>query len=150
MSENDIFFGFFLSMFIFIMIIALAVSILTIVGMWKVFEKAGKPGWAAIVPIYNYIVLLEIAELPTWYIALYFIPFANIYAQVVTYIEIVKRFNESTGFVVGLLLLPYVFWPILGSKKYKYTKSNSKFCPSCGTKLEGNANFCSKCGYKFN
>ena len=55
-------------------------SILIIVSLWKIFKKAGKPGWASIVPIYNMIVLLEITELPLWYIVLFFIPFANIYA----------------------------------------------------------------------
>ena len=54
--------------------------ILTIIATWKMFTKAGKPGWAAIIPVYNIIVMLEIAELPMWYIALFLIPFANIYA----------------------------------------------------------------------
>ncbi len=150
MEPLDLAYAFFAIFFAIMMTIVVAVSVINIVGQWKVFKKAGKPGWAAIVPIYNYIVMLEIAELPTWYVILYFIPFANIYVTIITYIEIVKRFGESTGFAVGLVFLPFIFWPLLGSKKYQYQANLYKMCPQCGTKLESNANFCSKCGYKFN
>ena len=107
--------------FIFIMLTVIVISILIISGQWKTFKKANKPGWAAIVPIYNYIVMLEIAELPLWYLALYFIPIANIYAQVMTYIEFAKKYGESAGFAIGMMLLPYVFFPLLGFGNYKYT-----------------------------
>ena len=150
MDEYDAILSIFLMMFIIIGVFTLIISILTIIGQWKVFEKAGKPGWAALVPIYNNIILLEIVDLPIWYIVLYLIPFANIYVMVITYIELVKRFNESTLFAVGLIFFPYIFWPVLGSKKYKYNKLTYKVCPECGTKLDNNSNFCSKCGYKFN
>ena len=150
MDNYDAVFAFFTIFFVFIMAITLIIAILVIVGQWKVFVKAGKPGWTAIVPIYNNIVLLEIADLPTWYIILYFIPFANIYVQVVSYLELVKKFGETPGFAIGMLFLPYIFWPLLGSKKYKYVKQTSKFCPDCGTKLDSSACYCSKCGYKFN
>lgn len=74
-------------------------SILIIVSLWKIFKKAGKPGWASIVPIYNMIVLLEITELPLWYIVLFFIPFANIYALFKIYIELAHKFGygKKTG-----------------------------------------------------
>ena len=62
----------------FLMLINLAVMIFMIVVMWKIFTKAGKPGWAAIVPIYNIIIMLEIAGKPLWWIILFFIPFVNI------------------------------------------------------------------------
>ena len=107
--------------FIFIMLTVIVISILIILGQWKAFKKANKPGWAAIVPIYNYIVMLEIAELPLWYLALYFIPIANIYAQVMTYIEFAKKYGESAGFAIGMMFLPYVFFPLLGFGNYKYT-----------------------------
>ena len=150
MNEIDGFFVIFWVIFGFIMLMTIAVSLLTVIGQWKVFEKAGKPGWAALIPIYNYIIMMEIAELPTWYIVLYFIPFANIYVQVITYLEIVKRFGEGPGFAIGMLFFPYIFWLILGGKSYKYQKVSFKYCPQCGAKLDGNVNFCSKCGYKFN
>lgn len=85
-----------------------------IAGMWKTFQKAGKPGWACIVPIYNMIVLVEIAEKPLWWVALFFIPIANIIFIIMTYNEIAKKFGKEAGFTVGLIFLPFVFWPILG------------------------------------
>ena len=146
--------GTFADIFLFIIFVPffltiIITSLLTIIGQWKCFNKAGKPAWAALIPVYNSVILIEIADLPMWYLALFFIPFANIYASFKTYIEFAKKFGESTGFAVGMLFLPYIFWPILGSKQYKYIKSNSKFCPNCGTKMNGNANFCINCGCEF-
>ena len=59
-------------------IIKLAILILVIVGMWKVFVKAGKPGWASIIPIYNVYVLLQIVGKPWWWLILMLIPIVNI------------------------------------------------------------------------
>ena len=102
---------------IIIWLIAMAVSVITIISMWKLFTKAGKPGWAAIIPIYNIIVMLEIAELPMWYIALYFVPGANIYAMIKTYIEVAHKFGKSTGFGVGIAFLSPIFLPMLAFSK---------------------------------
>jgi len=102
-------------------LIYLAIAILTIVGMWKVFEKAGKPGWAAIVPIYNLIILLEIVGKPTWWIILMLIPCVNLVILVWVLNLLSKSFGQSEGFTVGLVVLFYVFIPILGlSKQYQY------------------------------
>ena len=102
-------------------LISMAISVFTLVCMWKVFKKAGKPGWAAIVPIYNIIVMLEITELPMWYIALFFVPIANIYAMFKIYIEFAKKFGKSAGFGVGLIFLSPIFLGILAfDKKVNY------------------------------
>ena len=77
------------------------VSIVMIVCMWIIFRKAGKKGWEAIVPVYNIIVLLEITRLPIWYIVLYLIPFAKIYAMFKVNIELEHRCGISTGFGVA-------------------------------------------------
>ena len=107
-------------------VIGMAISVITIISMWKVFKKANKPGWAAIIPIYNIIVMLEIAELPMWYIALYCIPFANIYAMIKTYIEVAHKFGKSTGFGVGMAFLSPIFLAILAfSKKVNYVGNNN-------------------------
>ena len=53
-----------------ILVVYFAILILMIVSLWKVFTKAGQPGWACIVPIYNVIVLLKIAGKPLWWILL--------------------------------------------------------------------------------
>lgn len=98
-------------------LIGMAISVFTLICMWKVFKKAGKPGWASLIPIYNIIVMLEIAELPMWYIALYCLPFANIYAMFKTYIELAKKFGKSAGFGVGMVFLAPIFFGILAFGK---------------------------------
>lgn len=98
-------------------LICMAVSIFSIVCLWKVFNKAGKPGWASLIPIYNIIVMIEIAGLPMWYIALFFIPFANIYAIFKIYIEIAHKFGKSTGFGVGMAFFAPIFFAILAFDK---------------------------------
>ena len=107
-------------------LIAMAVSVFTIICNWKVFKKAGKPGWASIVPVYNTVVMIQIAELPMWYIALFFVPFANIYAMFKINIEIAKKFGKTAGFGVGMTLLQPVFYAILAfSKDVGYSGAES-------------------------
>ncbi len=98
----------------------LAVVVLTIAGLWKVFEKAGKPGWAAIVPIYNLVVLMEVAAKPLWWVLLMFIPFINIVVLLLVYIEVAHRFGKSTGFGWGMTFLGFIFLPILGFGDARY------------------------------
>ena len=96
-----------------VLIFWFAVMILMIVSMWKIFTKAGKPGWAAIIPIYNIIVLLEIAGKPLWWIILFFIPLVNLIAAILVTVAFAKSFGKGAGFAIGLLLLGIVFYPIL-------------------------------------
>jgi hypothetical protein len=96
------------------LLIELAIIVLTIAGIWKTFEKAGKPGWAAIVPIYNIIVMLEIVGKPLWWIVLFFIPFVNLVACILVGIAMAGKFGKSAGFGVGLGLLPFIFYPMIG------------------------------------
>ncbi|HMP77148.1 MAG TPA: DUF5684 domain-containing protein [Kiritimatiellia bacterium] len=104
------------------LIIWLAVAVFMIAALWKTFVKAGQPGWAAIIPIYNLIVLLQIAGKPLWFIVLFFIPVANIVAAILTYIALANAFGKGGGFAAGLLLLPIVFFPILGFGSATYTR----------------------------
>lgn len=94
------------------------IFVVTAIGMWKVFEKAGRPGWAALIPIYNAWVLLEICDKPGWIILLTIVPFlgaiVSLYIAIVTSFEIANKFNRGGGFAVGLFLLPWIFYPILG------------------------------------
>ena len=101
-------------------IIYLAVIVLMIASQWKVYSKAGKPGWACLVPIYNLIVLLEIVKKPIWWIILFMIPIANIYAAIVMTHRLSVSFGKSTGFTVGLLFLPIIFIPMLGFGDAEY------------------------------
>ena len=98
----------------------LALLALTLAGLWKVFVKAGKPGWAAIVPVYNVIVLLEIGGKPVWWVVLFFIPLVNLVVLIIVWIEVVHRFGRSTAFGVGAALLAFIFVPILGFGDAKY------------------------------
>jgi len=104
----------------------LIVAAIMIVAHWKIYEKAGKPGWAAIIPIYNLIILLEIVGKPLWWIILFFIPCVNIVFLVWVTNLLSKSFGQSEGFTVGLLLLSVVFYPILGFGNYKYLGPSAK------------------------
>ena len=104
----------------FMAIVWLGILILVIIGFWKVFEKAGKPGWAAIVPIYNIIVLLEIVGRPVWWIVLFLIPFVNFIISIVVALDVAKSFGKSPAFGVGLAFLPMIFYPMLGFGDAKY------------------------------
>lgn len=98
----------------------LVVYAITVAGMWKTFEKAGKPGWAAIIPIYNYIVMLEIVGKPIWWIFLILIPCTSFIFAIWTLNLLSKSFGQSEGFTIGLVVLPYIFFPILGFGNYTY------------------------------
>lgn len=112
------------AMGLFFWLLYMVVCILMIVSLWKIFKKSGKPGWASIVPIYNVYIMCEIAEKQWWYILLLCIPFVNIYAMVVLYNGIAKRFGKGGGFVVGMILLPVVFFPMLAFGKDEVIVNN--------------------------
>ena len=105
------------AMGLFFWILSMALSILMIISLWKIFKKAGKPGWASIIPIYNIYIMCEIAEKEWWYVLLSCVPFANIYAMIVLYNGMAKRFGKSGGFVAGMILLPVIFFPMLAFGK---------------------------------
>lgn len=102
-------------------ILYLAILVLTIAGMWKVFSKAGKPGWAAIVPIYNLIVMLEIAGKPVWWILLLFIPGVNLIIAIMIIHQISLSFGGGVGTTLLLLFLPFIGIPMLGFGSAQYT-----------------------------
>lgn len=123
-----------MGMFAGIWIFSLILSLIYIISYWKIFVKANKPGWASIVPIYSNIVMIEIAKLPMWYIALFFVPIANIYAIFKINIEIAKKFGKETGFGIGMTLLPIIFIPLLAfsdnvyeDNKMETSKENNSF-----------------------
>lgn len=105
-------------------ILYFAVLIFGVYIMWRIFSKAGKPGWAAIIPIYNIIVLLEIVGKPWWWLLLLFIPFVNIVILILVMIQLAKVFGKSGGFAVGLILLSIVFMAILAFDNSTYLGPN--------------------------
>ncbi|NPA39940.1 MAG: signal peptidase I [Thermodesulfobacteria bacterium] len=98
----------------------LFLTILTLIGMWKVFEKANQPGWASMIPIYNTYILIKIAKKPGWWILLYLIPLVNLIIALIVSINVAKNFGKSTAFGLGLTFLPFIFFPILGFGEAKY------------------------------
>ena len=102
-----------------VMIIWLAI-VVVIAGLWQTFSKAGKPGWGAIIPIYNVVLLLEIAGRPIWWIILFLIPFVNFVVAIVVAIDVAKNFGKGVGFGLGLAFLGFIFYPILGFGSARY------------------------------
>jgi hypothetical protein len=96
------------------------IGLLITVCQWMIFSKAGKPGWAAIIPIYNFIVLLQVVGKPWWWLILMIIPFVNFIIIIIILNELSKSFGKGVGFTLGLLFLPIIFFPILafGSAPY--------------------------------
>ncbi len=103
-----------------IFLLYFGIIVLIISARWKVFSKAGQPGWASIIPIYNIYVMTKIAGKPGWWVLMMFIPIVNIVYLIWMYNMISKSFGKDEGFTVGMLFLGIVFWPILafGSAQY--------------------------------
>ena len=101
-------------------VLGVAVVLMMIASMWKVFTKAGQPGWAVLVPVYNLVILLKIAKKPSWWLVLFMIPGANFYAMVMVAFAVAKSFGKGTGFGLGMLFLSFVFYPILGFGDAQY------------------------------
>ena len=112
------------------MIIGLAFSILMIVAMWKVFVKAGRPGWAVLIPIYNTYVFLKIAGKPGWWLIWFFIPLLNLFVGIIATVAFAQRFGKGAGFVVGLILLPIIFIPILAFGEAQYVGEGASAPPA--------------------
>lgn len=111
-------------------------TVLAVVAMWKVFEKAGKPGWAALIPIYNTIVLLEVVGRPVWWIVLMFIPLVNIVIWLIVALDLAKAFGKSPAFgVVGLFFFNIVGMLMLGfgDAKYVGAPNNPQRAPATST-----------------
>jgi hypothetical protein len=85
-----------------------------------IFRKAGKPAWAAFVPIYNLIVLLEVVGRPVWWIILFLIPIVNIVIFIIVMVDLSKSFGHGGGFAVGLIFLSWIFMMILGFGSSQY------------------------------
>jgi hypothetical protein len=94
--------------------------VLAVIPFIGIFQKAGKPTWAAFVPIYNYIVLIEVIGRPAWWILLFLIPIVSFIVFIVLMIDLAKSFGKGTGFAIGLILLNFIFMLILGFGSARY------------------------------
>lgn len=98
-------------------LIQLAIGVLLIVSMWKIFEKLGEQGWKAIVPIYNIIVLMQILKWDLWKIVFFFIPIVNLYFAFLFYRDLAAKFGKGSGYAIGILFLSFIFLPMLAFKE---------------------------------
>jgi hypothetical protein len=101
-------------------LIGLVFAAVFIVAMWKIFTKAGQPGWASLIPIYNIYVLLEVVGRPTWWLVLFLIPGVNAIAAAILMLDLAASFGKGMGFGIGLILLPFIFMLILAFGDARY------------------------------
>ncbi len=97
-----------------VFVVYLAIVVVVIAGIWRAFEKAGAPGWAAIIPIYNVYVMVKMADKEGWWVILFLIPLVNLVVGFIVFEVIARKFGKTSGFAIGMLLLGFVFWPMLG------------------------------------
>ena len=107
-------------LFLITWLMGLAIAICSVIGLWKIFTKAGKPGWAAIVPVYNMIVLLEIVGRPAWWVLFAFAPFVNIFFLVMVTMDLAKSFGKSSGFGVLMAFFAPIMYLVLGFSEDRY------------------------------
>ncbi len=98
------------------------VAIVLVLGasLWQIFNKAGAPGWAAVVPFYNVVVLAEVVGRPWWWVLLLFVPIAQFIVLILLAVDLARSFGKGIGFAIGMVFLPFIFFPILafGSAEY--------------------------------
>ena len=97
--------------------------VLYALAYFGIFKKAGKPTWAAFVPIYNVIVLLEVVGRPVWWIILFLIPIVNIVIFIIVMNDLSKSFGHGVGFTIGLIFLSWIFMLIIGFGSSQYRGS---------------------------
>ena len=98
----------------------LVMIFLVVIPLWRIYSKAGKPGWAVIIPIYNVYLMCKICGRPGWWLVLCLIPFVNIIFAIILSIDLAKAFGKGAGFSIGLILIGFIFLPILGFGKAEY------------------------------
>ena len=101
-------------------IVGLLVAVLLIVALWKIFTKAGQPGWASLIPIYNIYIWCKIVGRPGWWVILMLISFVNFIIAIILCIDPAKSFGNGVGFGVGLAFLGIIFFPVLGFGSAQY------------------------------
>lgn len=111
---------------IIILIFWVAVAVFYIATFWKIFSKAGRPGWLAIIPIVNTIVLIQITGRSGWWILAFFVPILDLVALILILYDLSRSFGYGGGFTVGLLLLSFIFFPILGFGPARYVGPAAK------------------------
>jgi len=111
-----------------LIVVWLAVMVFMIISWWIVLKKAGEPGWAILIPVYNFLVILRVAGKPWWWVfalLLAIIPVVGaillLVVMILVFHGISTKFGKGAGFTVGLILLSFVFVPILAFGDAKYS-----------------------------
>ena len=102
---------------IFPILISLAVIVLTLVGLYKIFKKFGYSGYKAIILIYNIIILTKIADKKSYYVLLCLIPIVNLYFLFQVYREVYRKMNLSVKYAILSVFFPFIMFPIAGFSK---------------------------------
>ena len=97
-----------------------AVMVFYLASMWKIYTKAGQPGWAAIIPIYNVVVLHQMVGKPVWWVVLYLVPIVNIVIAIIVTHALSLSFGKGVGFTLGLIFLGIIFYPVLAWSDAQY------------------------------
>ena len=105
------------------LLLGLVLSVFMIAAMWRVFTKADQPGWGCLIPFYNIYLMLQIAGKPGWWLLLMFIPLVNIIIMILTLAGIANNFGKGGGYVLGLIFLPFIFYPMLAFGDAQYLGS---------------------------
>lgn len=114
-------------------LVGLVVAVFYIAVMWKVFTKAGQPGWAAIIPIYNTYVLCKVAGRPGWWLLLFFVPLVNIVVLIMLCLDVARMFGKSGAFgFFGLFLFGFIGYPILAFGDARYQGGTGYGPPGTG------------------
>lgn len=164
----------FLSFFLIVLGIILITYILSVIGLWKMFQKAGRPAWLSLIPIYNTYILCIITGVSPWWLVLSivsgfvvaFIPLLSFLASIISIyfgillaVSVARSFGKEDVYAIGIYFLPFIFYMIIGLGESKYLgpkpmedvvfhnfSSRNIYCSNCGTKVDSQAKYCPKCG----
>ena len=102
------------------MVVCFGVAVLMFAGYWRMLSKAGRPGWAAIVPYYGTVKLLEISGRSGWWVLVMMVPLLGLFPAIRLPFELAQVFGRGIGFGFGLLFLSFIFAPFLGFGDAEY------------------------------
>jgi len=105
---------------VLVFLLFIAYAVLMIASLWKIFDKAGQKGWTAIIPILNILVLLKVTHKELWWIVLFLIPCVSFVAAIIVYFSLARAFGKGAGYGLGLIILPFIFFPMLGFGSAQY------------------------------
>jgi hypothetical protein len=120
-------------------LLELLLAVVILAAMWRIFRKAGQPGWATLIPIYNTLVFLRVVGRPWWWLLLMLIPLVNWVIVVLLAQELAKSFGKGLGYTLGVLFLPFIFCPLLGFGRACYMGPAAAQVKTQGIKAEAHA-----------